>query len=229
MGIALGLGFALGLMFVMASLSGTRPQVNTLERPRAKSNKISTQGSSLIDQDVWPDVIDNLASAIRAGLSLPQAIGEVATTGPSQVRAAFAQCTSRYQQTGNFSQALLMLREEFADASVDKMCSALQIAHEVGGADLGLVLRSLSEVVREDARVRRDIVARQSWTVNGAKLAVAAPWLTALVLSTRSGTASVYLSPGGIRMLILCAVVSVIAYLSMMRIGRLPKPARLMS
>jgi tight adherence protein B len=182
-----------------------------------------------IHQDVWPDVVDNLASAIRAGLSLPQAIAEIATTGPMQVQPAFVQCSSHYQRTGDFNAALLLLRQQFANASTDKICSALQIAYEVGGADLGLVLRSLSEVLREDARVRSEITARQSWTINGAKLAVAAPWLTALVLSTRSGTAAVYFSPSGIRMLVFCAFVSVVAYFTMMRIGRLPEAGRLMT
>jgi tight adherence protein B len=222
MGVVLGLGIALGILLIAAAHGSTSMHIRRPQLSKFKAVK-------RIDQEVWPDVVDNLASAIRAGLSLPQAVAEIAATGPQQVQSAFAQCSSVYQQTGNFGDALLGLRQEFADSSTDKICSALQIAYEVGGADLGLVLRSLSEVLREDARVRSEITARQSWTVNGAKLAVAAPWLTALVLSTRSGTAAVYFSASGIRMLSFCAVVSVLAYLTMMRIGRLPSQPRLMS
>lgn len=222
MGIVLGLCAALGILLIVAAYSSSPVHFTWPELPTLRVNRG-------INQDVWPDVVDNLASAIRAGLSLPQAIAEIAATGPKSVQPAFAQCASHYQRTGNFSEALLGLRQEFAGSSTDKICSALQIAYEVGGADLGLVLRSLSEVLREDARVRSEITARQSWTVNGAKLAVAAPWLTALVLSTRSGTAAVYFSSSGIRMLSLCAIVSVVAYLTMMRIGRLPSQPRLMS
>jgi len=222
MGIVLGLCFALGVLLIVGAFS---PAPAHTTRPKLPKFKVARR----IEQDVWPDVVDNLASAIRAGLSLPQGIAEIATTGPQQVQPAFAQCSSHYQQTGDFSAALLLLRQEFADASTDKICSALLIAYEVGGADLGLVLRSLSDVLREDARVRSEITARQSWTVNGAKLAVAAPWLTALILSTRSGTAAVYFSPSGMRMLMFCAFVSVVAYFTMMRIGRLPEAGRLMA
>ena len=222
MGVVLGLGFSIGVWLVVAAHSTPPVRFGLLTVPRFRMAR-------RIHQDVWPDVVDNLASAIRAGLSLPQAIAEIATSGPELVRPAFKQCALHYQQTGNFNESLYMLREEFSDAATDKICTALHIAYEVGGADLGLVLRSLSEVLREDARVRSEIAARQSWTVNGAKLAVAAPWLTALILSTRSGTAAVYFSASGTRMLILCAGVSVVAYLTMMRIGRLPAPVRLLS
>jgi len=222
MGIVLGLCIALGVLMIISAFSYAPANVTWPKLPEFKLER-------RIDEDVWPDVVDNLASAIRAGLSLPQAIAEIATSGPLLVQPAFKQCASHYQQTGDFNAALLLLRQEFANVSTDKICSAIQIAYEVGGADLGLVLRSLSEVLREDARVRSEITARQSWTVNGAKLAVAAPWLTALVLSTRSGTAAVYLSPSGIRMLVFCAFVSGIAYFTMMRIGRLPVAERLMT
>jgi len=222
MGLVLGLGSAVAVLLISAAYSSAPLDIKWPKMPKL----ILRSG---VDQEVWPDVVDNLASAIRAGLSLPQALTEISNTGPEQVRPAFMQCASHYQQTGNFTEGLHMIRQEFADASTDKICSALQIAHEVGGADLGVVLRSLSEVLREDARVRNEIAARQSWTVNGAKLAVAAPWLTAMVLSTRSGTAAIYFAPSGIRMLAFCACVSVVAYLSMMRIGRLPSQPRLLS
>jgi tight adherence protein B len=83
--------------------------------------------------------------------------------------------------------------------------------------------------MREELVLRGEIVARQSWTVNGAKLAVAAPWVTALVLSTRDTAANVYMSASGIRMLAACAVISVFAYLAMMKLAELPKEKRLLA
>jgi tight adherence protein B len=83
--------------------------------------------------------------------------------------------------------------------------------------------------MREEIVLRGEIVARQSWTVNGAKLAVAAPWVTALVLSTRDTAANVYLSVNGIRMLAICAFISVFAYVAMMKIAQLPAEKRLLA
>ena len=36
--------------------------------------------------EVWPDAVDNLASAVRAGLSLPDALSALGTNGPEALR-----------------------------------------------------------------------------------------------------------------------------------------------
>ena len=179
--------------------------------------------------NVWPDVVDDLASAVRAGLSLPQAVDELCSSGPAQLREAFKLCRDQYQATGDFSAGLDLIAQSLENPQADKFVASLRIAHEVGGADLGVLLRTLSEVMREELVLRGEIVARQSWTVNGAKLAVAAPWVTVLVLSTRESAANVYLSESGFRMLTICALVSVFAYIAMMKIAELPPEKRLMS
>jgi len=182
-----------------------------------------------ITPDVWPDVVDDLASAIRAGLSLPQAVIELCESGPEQLRPTFTLCRDQYQATGDFKAGLNLIAQNLENSQADKFVASLQIAHEVGGADLGVLLRTLSEVMREELALRGEIVARQSWTINGAKLAVAAPWLTALVLSTRETAANVYLSASGIRMLAMCALISVFAYFAMMKIAKLPTEKRLLA
>lgn len=182
-----------------------------------------------LSPDVWPDVVDDLASAIRAGLSLPQAVDELCNSGPEQLRSTFKLCRDRYQATGDFNAGLNLISSNLKNSQADKFVASLQIAHEVGGADLGVLLRTLSEVMREELELRGEIVARQSWTVNGAKLAVAAPWVTALVLSTRDDAANVYFSESGFRLLAICALVSVFAYFAMMKIAELPVEKRLMS
>ena len=51
------------------------------------------------------------------------------------------------------------------------------MAREVGGSDVTAVLRGLSGYLREDAALRAEVEARQSWILNAARLGVAAPWL----------------------------------------------------
>ena len=41
-------------------------------------------------REVWPEVVDNLASAVRAGLSLPEAVAQLAARGPEPLRPAFS-------------------------------------------------------------------------------------------------------------------------------------------
>ena len=107
--------------------------------------------------------------------------------------------------------------------------SILGIAREVGGTDLGGVLRTLSTLLREDARTRGEIEARQSWTIAAARMAVAAPWVTLALLSTRPEGMAAYQSALGAMVLIVAAVASVLAYRMMMAIGRLPVEPRLIT
>ena len=39
--------------------------------------------------EVWPEAVDNLASAVRAGMSLPDALSALGTRGPEPLREAF--------------------------------------------------------------------------------------------------------------------------------------------
>jgi tight adherence protein B len=225
MGLIVGVLIALGFLLVWGAIREPI-EFRGLKLDLGHSPFVNRRKTPL---DVWPDVVDDLASAIRAGLSLPQAVVELCNSGPELLRPTFKLCRDQYQATGDFNAGLSLISQDLTDPQADKFVASLQVAHEVGGADLGSLLRTLSEVMREELVLRGEIIARQSWTVNGAKLAVAAPWITALVLSTRETAANVYLSASGIRMLAICAVISVLAYLAMMKIAQLPKEKRLLS
>jgi len=71
--------------------------------------------------------------------------------------------------------------------------------------------------------------ARQAWTVNGARLAVAAPWLVLLFMSFQSEVIHRYASPAGVVVLAVGAATCFVAYRLMMRIGRLPTERRILS
>jgi tight adherence protein B len=122
-------------------------------------------------RDLWPYVIDDLASGIRAGLSLPEAVAAVAERGPLPMRPAFAAFAADYRSSG-------------------------------------------------------EIEARQSWTVNGARLAVCAPWAVLLLLASRSNSIKVYDRPAGLVVLAIGGGLSGLAYVLMRRIGRLPAEPR---
>ena len=225
MGLIVGLLSAIGIVLTWGAIR----EPMRLRKFKMHGRRKLQMKSKKVPADLWPDVVDDLASAIRAGLSLPKAVIELCNSGPEQLRPAFQMCRDQYQATGDFNAGLNLIAQNLEEPQADKFVASLQIAHEVGGADLGVLLRTLSEVMREELVLRGEIVARQSWTVNGAKLAVAAPWVTALVLSTRDTAANVYMSASGIRMLAACAVISVFAYLAMIKLAELPKEKRLLA
>jgi tight adherence protein B len=179
--------------------------------------------------EVWPDAVDNLASAVRAGLSLPDALSALGTTGPEALREAFDQFALDYQVTGRFGESLDLLKARLADPVGDRVVEGLRIAREVGGGELGRLLRNLSGYLRDEARTRSELESRQAWTVNGARLAVAAPWIVLLFMSFQSEVIRRYASPGGVLVLGIGAVLCVVAYRLMMRIGRLPVERRILS
>lgn len=180
-------------------------------------------------RELWPYVVDDLASGIRAGLALPEAVAAVADRGPAPLRPAFARFAEGYRATGSFATSLDRLEAVLADPIADRFIAALRLARDVGGTDVGRLLRSLGQALREDARARGEIEARQSWTVNGARLAVAAPWLVLLLLSTRTDSIQVYDRPGGLVVLGVGSVLSALAYVLMRRLGRLPQERRMPS
>lgn len=180
-------------------------------------------------REVWPEVVDDLTSAVRAGLSLPEALATLGSRGPEPLREPLARFGSRYRASGRFMDSLDLLKAELADPVADRICETLRVAREVGGTDLGRVLRTLSAFLREDARTRAELETRQGWTVNAARLAVAAPWVVLLLLATQQTTLDAYDSPTGAGLLVGGGIACAVAYRVMVRIGRLPEDLRVLA
>ena len=179
-------------------------------------------------RELWPEVVDNLTSGVRAGLSLPEALSAIGLRGPEQLREPFRQFGSDYRTTGKFSDSLDRLKASLADPVGDRVCESMRVAREVGGTDLGRLLTTLSSFLRDDARTRAELMARQSWSVNAARMAVCAPWLVLLLLATQRETLAAYDTPTGTIILAVGAALSLAAYRLMIRIGRLPEDKRVL-
>lgn len=179
--------------------------------------------------EVWPEAVDNLASAVRAGLSLPEALTQLGERGPVPLRPAFTAFGRDYLASGRFGVSLDALKDRLADPVGDRVVEALRIARDVGGGDLGRTLRSLSRFLRDDARTRSELEARQAWVVNGARLAVGSPWIVLLVLSFQPEVIGRYRSAAGVVVLMVGAAFCLVAYRLMVRIGRLPEERRVLA
>jgi tight adherence protein B len=177
---------------------------------------------------LWPDVVDNLASAVRAGMALPEALAQLAVRGPLALRPEFAFFADDYRATGRFSDCLDRLKATLADPVADRIVEALRVAREVGGSDLGRLLRTLSQFLRDDARTRAELEARQGWTVSAARLALAAPWVVLAMLSLRPETVAAYDTAPGVAILVIGAAISFAAYRVMLTVARLPEDPRVL-
>lgn len=180
-----------------------------------------------VQRAAWPDAVDDLLSGVRAGLALPEAVAALADRGPTPLRPAFAAFAVEYRAGGSFGAALDVLEERLADPVADRVVAALRLAREFGGSELSVILRTLSTMLREEARTRSEIEGRQSWTVAAARMAVVAPWVTLALLCTRPDAVRAYTSTVGGVVLASAAVATALAYLLMIRIGRLPIDERM--
>lgn len=216
-GVVLAVVPVVAVAVVAGVVGGLVPSVVVSGRGRARRRLL---------RSAWPDLVDHLVSAVRSGQSLGDALAGLAEVGPSEVRGAFAEFGRTLAATGTLAVALDELKDRLADPIADRIAETLRMSREVGGTELPSVLRALAASLREDAALRAEVEARQSWVVNAARLGVAAPWIVLLLLGVRPEAAAAYNSPPGLALLGAGFVVTVVAYRVMVALGRLPDERR---
>lgn len=217
--VVLAISGTLSVAACFAAMAGYAPIAYVRFRARRRRRAL---------REVWPDAVDNITSAVRAGMALPEALAQLSVRGPSELRPAFAAFAEDYRVTGRFAPSLDALKERLSDPVADRLVEALRLAREVGGSDLGGLLRTLSAFLREDARTRAELETRQTWTVNAARLSVAAPWIVLAILATRGGAIEAFDTRLGVMVLLVGAGTCAVAYRLMMVIGRLPEERRVL-
>lgn len=217
--VALGVSQSVAVAMSFGVIAGWSPVALVRLRRRRRRAEL---------RELWPDVVDNLASAVRAGLSLPEALTQLGVRGPELLRPHFVAFGEDYRAIGRFAVALDRLKASLADPVGDRIVESLRLAREVGGTDLGRLLRTLSAFLREDVRTRAELETRQGWTVNAARLAVSAPWIVLAMLSLRPEAVAAYDTATGLAVLGGGAAVCVVAYRLMLRIARLPDEQRVL-
>ena len=228
MGLLIGLAWGIGALLIITGWHAAPrvPDPDGVKQPRDRARAWAHRRRARERAEAWPDAVDHIASAVRAGLSLPEALMAVGERGPESLRDDFAAFGRDYQSSGRFNDALDSLKDRLADPVGDRIVESLRIAREVGGGDLGRILRTLSAFLRDDLRARGEIEARQSWTVAAARLAVAAPWLVLGFMALQPAALARYASPAGVVILVVGFAVCVAAYRLMLRLGRLPTERR---
>ena len=63
---------------------------------RARARRIRHRG-------LWPDLVDHLVAAVRAGMPLPEALASLEHAGPEHTRARFADFAARMRRSGHFA------------------------------------------------------------------------------------------------------------------------------
>lgn len=116
-----------------------------------------------MSRDAWPRMLEELRLAVvQLGRSVPQALLDIGERAPRELQPAFAAARREWLISTDLSRALAVLRRQLADPTADVVCETLLIAHEVGGSDIDVRLRTLIGDRLRDIEHRREARAKQA-------------------------------------------------------------------
>ena len=105
-----------------------------------------------------PDTIGLLASSVRSGHSLPQALEHVAADAPEPTKDAFLLVGREIALGASQEDALERLAARYPSDDLKLIVAAINVQHQIGGS-LAKILDSISETIRERIRIEGDIKA----------------------------------------------------------------------
>lgn len=102
------------------------------------------------------EITQLLANALRAGMSIQQAISQVAERLPEPARGEFRQTNNEMILGDTLAQALTAMRRRLRSRDLDVVVNAIIVQHAAGG-NLAAVLRAMSNVLTERQRLSSEI------------------------------------------------------------------------
>lgn len=133
----------------------------------------------VVDRDL-PAVLDRLATALRAGASLPQAVVAATETARGPLQADLQHVQARLAAGDTVIQAIDRWRRSRTTPSVRTTAAALVIAHRVGGG-AARAIDGVAASLRDRASVQREVIALSTQARASAVVIVIAPLAFGLV------------------------------------------------
>ena len=171
-------------------------------------------------QLAWPDALRELSSSIAAGLALDRALGELAEAGPGPIRVAFARFPTLSRALGPVA-ALEVVKEELAHPTSDRVIEVLVLAQRRGGQVLLTIIDELIEATTDDLNTQEEIKTSALEGKINARIVFSLPWFVLLLLVARPGPfQDFYRSPGGLVIVVVAGVWSVLGLWLVQRLAR---------
>lgn len=183
--------------------AGAIPWMKSSAQERKKQKSI---------QDAWPEALDHINSAIKSGVSISQALANLAERGPIVLSPFFREYKFQVNTTGNLELALKNLCLSTQDPILKRLTQTILLVRQVGGAQVGSVLRTFTTFLRNDLTAKCEIEMRHGWIANTARIASCAPWLLLIFLTFQPQTRTAYNTPTGAIVVLGGSLLIVIAY-----------------
>lgn len=132
-------------------------------------------------EDQLPDLLSVLASSVRGGFSLFQALQLIAREATEPSKTEFQRVIQEVSLGGPLDDALAGLAKRMPTEDVDILVTAITLQHQTGGS-LSHVLDIVANTIRERHRVEREIRSMTAQQRFSASLLAALPFLLAAIL-----------------------------------------------
>lgn len=148
-----------GLMFDMFVI-GISLMIILLALPWLLLRRMTEQRRQQIESQL-ADTMISLSNSIRAGLSLPQAMGILADQSPAPISEEFRQIVGEYHLGKPLEQCLAEAKEHLQSENFSLFAAAIEASRESGGK-LNETIDRIAQSVREYQRLERKITAETS-------------------------------------------------------------------
>jgi tight adherence protein B len=167
------------------------------------------------------DAMGLLASGLRAGYSVPQAIELVAKHSPQPTAAEFALAAQEISVGVQLFEAIARLARRSANQDYELVAIIIRVQHEVGG-NLALILDSVGATLRERFELRRQVEALTAQQRLSSMVLTVLPFalLTFLFVMDRSFVEPLFIEPLGRLILAVAGAMVFVGWTFMRSIGR---------
>lgn len=165
-------------------------------------------------EDQLADAMVSLASAVKAGLSLSQALEILASQCPRPISTEFHQMVAEYKMGRPLQRTLTEAKQRLRSENFTLFAAAVLASHESGGR-LNETVERIARSVREMQRLQRKV---QSETAQARKSAVYMALFPPIILLVYffvdpQNTTALFTEPIGQLLLMIAVVLNVVAYL----------------
>jgi Flp pilus assembly protein TadB len=171
--------------------------------------RISRRRAAFADQ--LPDVLQIVASSLKSGFSLPQALDSVVREDTQPAAGEFSRALAETRIGVDLGVALDKVASRMNAMDLRWTVMAIRIQREVGG-NLSEVLRTTVATMRERGELRRQVRALSAEGRLSGYILVALPIFVAgwLFVTKRSYLVPLYTTPAGVIMIVLAVVLVVV-------------------
>ncbi|HEU4322957.1 MAG TPA: type II secretion system F family protein [Roseiflexaceae bacterium] len=165
------------------------------------------------------EVTSLLANALRAGMSIQQALSQVVERMPEPAAGEFRQTHNELMLGDNLTQALTALRRRVGSRDLDVVVNAIVVQHQAGG-NLARVLNAMSNILTERQRLSSEIDSLTAEARFSAVIVMIIPIALLLLLRGTPLGESLFTTIPGWIMLVMFLLVQVGIFLLIQKLAR---------